>query len=480
MKVLMVSTEAEPFAKSGGLGDVIGSLPMELRKQGIDVRVILPLYQKIKENPSEGMVFQGAMDIQLSWRSQYCGIFTLEHQGIPFYFLDNEQYFRRDAYYGYEDDGERFAFFAKAVCDVLPSLDFQPDILHCNEWQTALVPVFLRTQKQYQEPFYAAMKTVFTIHNIEYQGKFDGSRLGELLGIDEAYRGILDHDGGLNYMKGAIVTCDRLTTVSETYSQELLYPFYGKGLEGIIGQEQGKLSGILNGIDLQVYNPAKDKSLAQTYSARTIRKKQENKRWLQQQLGLREEADVPLLAMVGRLVAHKGFDLMTAVFDELMQESVQFILLGTGDGIYEDYFREKASVYGDRISVNIQFSALLANQIYAGADLFLMPSLSEPCGLAQMISLRYGTIPVVRETGGLADSVQPYDLAAQKGNGITFSSVNAQDMLGAIKRGLALYQDQEQWSRILQNAMKTDFSWKKSAKQYIKLYKELDKEKGSR
>lgn len=473
MKVLMVSTEAEPFAKSGGLGDVVGSLPAELRRQGADIRVIMPLYRNIKEHPPEGLEFQKALMVNLSWRSQYCGVFSLDYQGIPFYFLDNEQYFCRDAYYGYDDDGERFAFFSKAVCDVLPFLDFQPDILHCNEWQTGLVPVYLNNQMQGKNEDYAGMKTVFTIHNIEYQGKFDSGIRGDLLGLGEEYGQILDHDGMVNYMKGAIVTCDRLTTVSRTYSQELKYPFYGKGLEGIIEQEKDKLSGILNGIDVKAYNPAKDHYLAKTYSWRTASKKQINKQWLQQHLGLREEANTPLIAMVGRLVGHKGLDLVTAVFDELMEENVQFVLLGTGDQIYEDYFREKAFVYGDHLSANIQFSAALANQIYAGADLFLMPSISEPCGLSQMISLRYGTIPIVRETGGLADSIHSYEPVSGKGNGITFSSVNAQDMLDAIGRAVDFYHEKEHWDTMVQNAMKADFSWKKSAKEYMKLYQGL-------
>ncbi|MBR0596521.1 glycogen synthase GlgA [Sinanaerobacter chloroacetimidivorans] len=469
MNILFISTEAAPFAKSGGLGDVIGSLPKELLAQGIDVRVMLPLYRSIKQNPQYKMNFLRDFTLMLSWRTQYCGIFEMKYEGVTFYFLDNEQYFGRDAYYGYDDDGERFAYYSKAALDVLPYLDFTPDILHCSEWQTALVPVYLKTLYK-GKPEYDRLKTVFTIHNIEYQGKFDGGILQDLLGISEEYRGILDYNGGMNYMKGAIVTCDKLTTVSPTYSEEILYPFYGKGLETIIQENQYKLSGILNGIDTKAFNPAQDNCLWAKYSKNTYIKKHANKSALQEKLGLWQNEDTPILAMIGRLTEHKGIDLVIRVFDELMAENVQFVLLGTGEEKYEAFFKEKARQYGDRISVTIGFSGELANQIYAGADLFLMPSISEPCGLAQMISLRYGTIPIVRETGGLKDSIKAYDAAAGKGNGVTFATVNAQDMLGAVKRALSFYQNKDQWERLVKNGMATDFSWKKSAKEYIKIY----------
>lgn len=472
MKILFISSEAEPFAKSGGLGDVIGSLPGELNKLGADARVMLPLYKGIREKYEDQLTYLGDISVPLSWRTQYCGIYRLEHNGVVFYFLDNEQYFKREAYYGYYDDGERFAYFSKAALEVLPALDFSPEILHCSEWQTAMVPVYLKTLYR-GNPAYDRLRTVFTIHNIEYQGKFDPGILQDVLGLSEAERGILDYSGAVNFMKGAIVTCDRLTTVSGTYAEEITYPFYGKGLENIIKENRYKLSGILNGIDTKLYNPAKDPCIPVKFSKSTPGKKLENKRLLQTELGLDSNDEVPVVAMIGRLAEHKGIDLVINVFNGLMREKIQFVLLGTGEKQYEDFFTGKAGEYPGRISVTTGFSAELANRIYAGADLFLMPSVSEPCGLAQMIALRYGTIPIVRETGGLKDSIEPFDSETETGNGITFQSVNAHDMLGAIQRAIALYWDKEKWKKLINNGLNTDFSWKVSSKHYIRLYKEL-------
>jgi starch synthase len=474
VNILFISTEAEPFAKSGGLGDVIGSLPRELNRLGTDARVMLPLYKSIHHKYQAKMKFIRDFTVMLSWRSQYCGIYQMEYEGVTFYFIDNEQYFNRDAYYGYYDDGERFAYYSKAALEALAFLDFTPDILHCSEWQTALVPVYLKTLFK-GEPSLSRLRTIFTIHNIEYQGKFDGGILHDLLGITEADRGILENDGAVNYMKGAIVTCDRLTTVSKSYAEEITYPFYGRGLENIIKENRYKLSGILNGIDTNLYNPYKDPCIPAKYSKNNPAKKLDNKIALQKSLGLAEAPDTPVLAMIGRLADHKGIDLVISVFDEIMREKLQFVLLGTGEAKYEDFFVKKAGVYKNRMSVSTKFSAELASRIYAGADLFLMPSVSEPCGLAQMISLRYGTIPIVRETGGLKDSIVPYNPDTGKGNGISFGSVNAQDMLGALKRAVSLYWDKEQWPIIVNNGMNTDFSWKTSSKEYLKLYKEMVK-----
>lgn len=472
MNILFISTEAEPFAKSGGLGDVIGSLPRELMKQGIDARVMLPLYQSIRDKYRLRLKFITDFTVKLSWRTQYCGVFEMEYEGVTFYFLDNAQYFDRDAYYGYYDDGERFAFYSKASLEVLSVMDFVPDILHCSEWQTALVPVYLKTVFQ-NDLSYFRMKTVFTIHNIEYQGKYDQGILHDLLGLSESERSILEYNGMLNFMKGAIVACDKLTTVSNSYAEEITYSFYGKGLENIIKENKDKLVGILNGIDIKLYNPAKDPRITAKFSKNNPGKKQDNKLALQDNMGLSKAEDVPIIAMIGRLAEHKGIDLVIEVFDELMREKVQFVLLGTGETRYEDFFHKKAKEYEGRVSVSTTFSTELANQIYAGADFFLMPSVSEPCGLAQMISLRYGTIPIVRETGGLKDSILPFDTETGKGNGITFRSVNAQDMLGAIKRALRLYWDKERWSILLKNGLHSDFSWKTSSKKYIRLYKEI-------
>ncbi|MDF3001650.1 MAG: glycogen synthase GlgA [Bacillota bacterium] len=472
MNILFISSEAEPFAKSGGLGDVIGSLPGELNKLGADARVMLPLYPKIRETYEDQLTLLGECTVPLSWRTQYCGIYTLKQEGVTLYFLDNEQYFKRDAYYGYYDDGERFAYFSKAALEVLPLLDFQAEILHCSEWQTALVPVFLKTLYR-GNPAYDRLRTVFTIHNIEYQGKFDPAILHDVLGISEGERGVLDYSGAVNFMKGAIVTCDRLTTVSSTYAEEITFPFYGKGLETIIKENSYKLHGILNGIDTKLYNPSKDPCISVKYSKNSVDKKLENKRALQAELDLIADDEIPVIAMIGRLTEHKGIDLVISVFKEIMKEKIQFVLLGTGEKQYEDFFNEIAGKYPGRVSVTTSFSAERASRIYAGADLFLMPSVSEPCGLAQMIALRYGTIPVVRETGGLKDSIKPFDPERETGNGITFQSVNAHDMLGAIQRAIALYWDKEIWNKAINNGMNTDFSWKASSKQYIRLYKEM-------
>ncbi len=472
MNILFISTEAEPFAKSGGLGDVIGSLPRELNKLGTEARVMLPLYKNIRSKYFEKMKLIKSITVSLSWRTQYCGIYEMEYDGVTFYFLDNEQYFKRDAYYGYYDDGERFAFYSKAALEVLAVLDFKADILHCSEWQTAMVPVYLKTLYKGKEN-YANQRTVFTIHNIEYQGKYDPNILHDLLGLTEADRSILEYDGAINYMKGAIITCDRLTTVSDSYAEEITYSFYGRGLETIIKENKYKLVGILNGIDTKLYNPFKDPFITAKFSANNPAKKLENKEALQNSLGLSTDGEAPVVAMIGRLAEHKGIDLVINVFDEMMKENIQFVLLGTGEAEYEEFFMKKAKKYKGRMSVSNKFSAELANQIYAGADLFLMPSISEPCGLAQMISLRYGTIPIVRETGGLKDSIKPFDIETGKGNGVTFQSVNAQDMLGALKRAIALYWDKETWPVLVRNGMNTDFSWKSSSKEYQRLYKEM-------
>lgn len=472
MNVLFVSTEAVPFAKTGGLGDVVGSLPCELDKMDIRSNVILPLYKSIKETFSASLVFCTSIKVTLGWRECYCGLFKIEHEGITFYFVDNKQYFYRDKYYGYEDDGERYAFFSKAVLEALNVLPFRPDIIHCSEWQTALIPVFLKTIYQ-GNPYYDKLRTVFTIHNIEYQGRFRKEVLGDLLGLDMVHESILELDGNLNFMKGAIVTCDRLTTVSPTYAEEIQHAFFAHGLESIIKENRYKLSGILNGIDRELYNPAKDQALAVKYSLNTIEKKKINKAALQKEFNLKITDDVPLLAMVGRLAEHKGIDLILNSFDDMMAEPMQFVLLGTGEKHYEDFFRSKAWEYKEWVGVVTDFSPALASRIYGGADLFLMPSISEPCGLAQMIALRYGTVPIVRETGGLKDTIIAFNPETGKGNGITFASINAHDMLYAIRRGQALYKEKKAWNKLVKNAFLSNFSWKKSTKKYIKIYNEL-------
>lgn len=472
MNVLFISTEAAPFAKSGGLGDVIGALPGELKKQGVDARVMLPLYKSIHDKYSNEMTYLTNYEVALSWRRQYCGVFQMEYNGVVFYFIDNEQYFKRDSCYGYYDDGERFAWYSRACLETLKHIPFEPDILHCSEWQTALTPVYLKTLYR-DDPSYTRLKTVFTIHNIEYQGVFGPETLSDLLGLDKRDAGLVTYNKDVNVMKGAIVACDKLTTVSPTYAEEIKYPFYGRHLENIIRENEYKLSGIINGIDQTLFNPAKDKLIHTNYSLKTMDKKKLNKAALQEKLGLAADESVPIIAMVGRLAEHKGIDLVIRTFDDIMKNNVQFVLLGTGERKYEDFFNMKAYDYGNRAAAVTTFSGELANEIYAGADLFLMPSISEPCGLSQMIALRYGTIPIVRETGGLKDSIVPFNPETGKGNGITFATVNAHDMLFAVTRALELYGDGKQWKKLMTNAMKSDFSWKQSTQKYIEIYEDL-------
>lgn len=472
MKLLFVSTEAVPFAKTGGLGDVIGSLPAHLRKQGADARVMLPLYREVKQTWADQLEFLGSFEVPLGWRRGYCGLYRLDQPDMVWYFLDNEQYFARDRIYGYYDDGERFAFFSRAALESLKILDFTPSILHASEWQTAMVPVFLRTLYR-GIPAFDHLRTVFTIHNIEYQGRFGKEIAFDLLGLPPEHVGLLALDGDLNFMKGAIAACDRLTTVSPTYAEEIRYPFYSHGLSGVIEANAEKLTGILNGIDYSHFNPYRDKGIPVRYARGSVEKKGANKAALQEELVLEPAPGIPLLGMVGRLVDHKGIALVTRVFDELLDIPLQFVLLGSGDPNYEAFFREAAVRRKGSAAVSIGFSPTLASRIYAGADLFLMPSVSEPCGLAQMIALRYGTIPVVRSTGGLRDTIHAYDPSTGKGNGITFESVNAHDMLDAVRRACALYNDGPSFARMRDNGFRSDFSWKGSTKHYLQLYEGL-------
>lgn len=472
IKVLFVSTEAVPFAKTGGLGDVIGSLPRELLKKGVEAKVLLPLYKTIKESCGDRLRFLKELKVTLAWRACYCGIFELEYDGLTFWFIDNEQYFYRDGLYGYMDDGERFAFFSKAALDILPVLGYRPDIIHCSEWQSAMIPVYMKTLYG-KKSFYQKIKSVFTIHNIEYQGLFGWDVLEDILGLSEDDSPVLEYHGCLNLMKGAIITCDRLTTVSPTYAEEIKHAFFGHGLENIIKENEEKLSGILNGIDRVRYNPSRDKALPVHYSCGTMEKKAMVKKELQTELGLSVSESTPLIGMVGRLASHKGIDLVAAVFEDMLKEPLQFVLLGTGERRYEEFFRRMADLYPDRVAAITGFSETLASNIYAGADLFLMPSLSEPCGLSQMIALRYGTIPIVRETGGLKDSVTPFEPSTGKGNGITFGSINAHDMLFAVRRGQVLFHDPVSWKLLMKNAFLTNLSWAASTVKYVKLYQDL-------
>lgn len=467
-KILFVASEARPFIATGGLADVIGSLPQALAKDPkYDIRVILPLYSDIKPEFRRRMSFLGNIYVPLSWRSQYCGIFTCEENGVTFYFVDNEYYFKRPGCYGYYDDGERFAFFSRSVLEILPFIGFYPDVLHCHDWQAALAAIYLKTI-YCKRPEYQFIRALFTIHNIEYQGKYSLDIMEDLFGIDHANGYLLEYGGCINLMKGAIECSEKFSTVSPTYANEIKTAQYAHGLEEIICKNAFKLTGILNGIDVDSYNPEKDKALFESYSPENLEGKQVCKSELQKMLGL-PVRDVPIIAMITRLVSHKGVELVKTVAEDILHEDVQFVLLGTGDAAYENYFRELGKRYEGKVSANIVFNGDLSRKIYSGSDIFLMPSVSEPCGLSQMIASRYATVPVVRETGGLYDSIKPYGAG---GNGFTFASCNPYDMLYVLHEALDTYKNKEAWQALMKKAATTDFSWLRSADEYKKLYDE--------
>lgn len=456
-----------PFMMTGGLGEVAGALPAALCKAGHDVRVVLPLYKNIPADLRAGMTFLCNYNVTLGWRNQYCGVFSAEHNGVTFYFIDNEYYFKRDACYGFYDDGERFAFFSLAALELPSRVGWMPDILHAHDWHTAMVPVYFRTKYVWKRE-YAGIKTVFTIHNIEYQGKYDRYILGDLFGLDVDILPTMEFGDCLNLMKAAIVTADRVTTVSPTYAKEITTPEYAHGLDPVLREHSDKLSGILNGIDTQSYNPWTDAALPKKYCASRPGGKSADKLALLREFGLPEEENVPLIGMVTRLVSHKGLDLVRDSLEALLPHA-RFVLLGSGDSEYERFFTGMAGWHSDRIGVKIGFDRALSRRIYAGADLFLMPSKSEPCGLAQMIAMRYGTLPIVRETGGLADSVR--DCGDGEGCGFTFCQFEAWDMQNAVMRAVGAFHNETDFPLLRDRAMRLDFSWKASAHQYIELYK---------
>ncbi len=474
-KVLFAASEAAPFIKSGGLGDVIGSLPEAISGKDCEVSVILPLHEGVSWEFRNKMTYLTTINVPVSWRNQNCGIFKYENKGVTWYFLDSEYYFKRgDALYGCYDDAERFAFFSAAVLEAFPHINYFPDVIHCHDWQTALIPIYYKL-KYYDRPGYHGLKTVFTIHNIEYQGVFGREIVENVLGLSmsEFENGFLEYGGAVNFMKAAIVCSDKVTTVSPTYAEEIKTEEYGHGLDGVLRWEAGKLSGILNGIDRRLYNPKNDKKLFSTFSQDDMTGKAKNKEELQGLLNLPKDAKTPLIGMVTRLVSHKGLDLLTAVIDELLSDDIQLAIIGTGDWKYEQFLRDKQWQYPYKLSVNIAFNSELAQKVYGGSDMFLMPSKSEPCGLAQMIALRYGTIPIVRETGGLRDSIMPYNKFTGEGNGFSFKNYHAHDMLCVIREACQLYRDEDAWMKLIENGMNSDFSWKNSAKKYKAVYSEL-------
>lgn len=474
MKILFVTSEAAPFVRSGGLGDVAGALPKALNKLGNDTRVILPFYkEEIKDVFKDGFRFVASTFVDLSWRRQYCGVYEATYEGVTYYFIDNEYYFKRRGLYGHFDDGERFAFFSKAVLEVLPLIDFYPDVLQANDWHTALTPVFLdvfyRFTKDYQK-----IKTVFTIHNIEFQGKYGDSLIGDILGLPDWARPLVMNGDCVNYMKGGIESSNAVTTVSETYAGEILDPFYSYGLEGILSERRFKLHGVVNGIDETVYNPKTDEKLFANYTLKNFAaKKEENKKAFCEMVNIPYSENRPMIAMITRLTEQKGLDLVSAVIDDIMRADVQVVVLGTGDWKYENMIKSVESRYPAKFKAILAFSSDLASKLYAASDIFLMPSKFEPCGLSQLIAMKYGSVPVVRETGGLKDTVPAYNHTDGSGKGFTFKTYNAYDMLDAVWRAYACYYDKENWKKVVANGMKSDFGWDVSAKKYMEIFKNL-------
>ena len=474
MKVLYCTSEATPFAATGGLADVAGSLPQALRLRLIGCRVVMPLYEDIPQELKENMKFVTSLSVPVAWRRQYCGVFETRVGGVIFYLIDNQYYFKRHGLYGHYDDAERFAFLSRAALEMLPAIDFKPDIIHCNDWQTSLVPVYYSIFYASNE-WYSGIKTVLTVHNIHYQGKYGKELIEDVLGIPQSSISLLEYGGCVNILKGAIECANRVTTVSPTYAEEILDPWYSYGLEGILRERRWKLSGILNGIDTGVYNPETDQDLYANYSADDPSGKAKNKAQLQERLNLNQNSGVPLIGMVTRMVSQKGLDLVREMLDRLMQTTnAQFVILGSGDAEYEQFFQEMQERYQGRVAACFGFLPELSRKIYAASDIYLMPSKSEPCGLSQIIALRYGSVPVVRETGGLKDTIR--DSGDGEGYGFTFKTYNSGDMLYAVQRALKGYEDPEGWGVLVQRAMRCDFSWGRSANEYIRLYRELLKE----
>lgn len=472
MRVLYAASECAPFLKTGGLGDVIGALPKAMLDEGVDARVVMPLYKNIPDEFKRQMEFLGDFYVSISWRENYCGVFSTVLDGVTYYFIDNEQYFGRDNIYGEYDDSERFAYFSKAILDILNFVDFFPDIIHINDWHTSLVPVYLEAFYREDER-YRNIKTVLSIHNIEFQGKYNPIILGSIFGLSTTYREILMYDGDINLLKGGIETADMIVTVSKTYAKEVLEETHSHGLYNILIPRQYKLRGIVNGIDTDKFNPETDSAIYKNYTYETIRFKPLNKKALQKEMGLSVDNNIPVIGMVTRLTRQKGIDLIQEVAGEIAGLPVQVIVLGMGDSDFEQFLRDWEWSNHENIRGYVGFSGELAQKIYAGSDIFLMPSRSEPCGLSQMIAMRYGTIPIVHTVGGLKDTVEPYNPEEKTGTGITFQSYNAYDMLDAIRRALLIYSDKNQWRILRKNAMSKDYSWRESAKKYIKVYEEV-------
>ena len=478
MKIAICASEGAPYCKSGGLGDVMEALPAALsRIEGNEVALFLPYYHKIKSNTAYITEKIAEFRVSLGWRQQYCAVMKLTNRAdkVQVYFLDSEYYFgaRTGAIYGDMDDGERFAFFSRACLDAMLAIEFIPEIIQCNDWQCGLIPVYLKAV--YHDRL-SNTRCMYTIHNIEYQGWANSSFFDDMLALPWEYRPTLDMNNSVNVMKGAIETADLVTTVSETYARELMYPYYAHGLDGILASNAWKLTGITNGIDVNTFNPETSKALPAHFNSETfVEGKAKCKAALQKEVGLPEAPDVPLMVMVTRLAGHKGLDLLCYIARRLMwEENAQLLILGTGEPQYENFFRDLAKQLPEQVSAQITFNLGLADRIYAGGDIYLMPSKSEPCGLSQMNAMRYGTVPVVHATGGLKDTVPPCDADGKGGLGFTFQSYNADDFFASIQRALNLYNtDREAWRALQKKEMETDFSWDVPAARYMELFRNM-------
>ncbi len=470
----MCSSEVAPFAKTGGLGDVLGALPQALAKLGHDVRVVLPKYGCIQEQYCQEMEFRFFLYIPLGWRRKYCGVFELKKDGVTYYFIDNEYYFG-DIYLYKWNDLERFAFYDKACLEILKQLDFKPDIIHAHDWQAGMVPVLLNAY-YVEDEFYRGIKTVFTIHNLRYQGIYSMDIVADFYSLPQEYftEDKLEFHGCANLLKGGIVYADYVTTVSPSYAEEIKTPLGGERLDGLLSARSQSLYGIINGIDTAVYNAKTDPKIFANFDLRNLTsKKKENKIALQKQLGLPVDGEKAMIGIVSRLVDQKGFDIIAEAMGELVNLDIQLVVLGTGEAKYEEMFRQNAWYHPEKVSANITFSDDMAHKIYASADMLLMPSMFEPCGLSQMIAMAYGTIPIVRETGGLKDSVQPFNEFTGEGNGFSFAPYSAHDMLYTLRLALHFFADKEVWVPLMKRAMKMDFSWSASAQKYDEMYQKL-------
>lgn len=478
-KILFVGAEVMPFAATGGLGDVLGSLPEALAAYDstADVRVVMPLYSAIGDKYRAEMKTEAVFDVALAWRRQYCGVLSLEKNGVKYYFIDNEYYFKRPGLYGQYDDGERYAFFCTAVMDMMPVLGYFPDILHAHDWQAALSVIYLK-RKYSRDARWSGMKSIFTIHNIEYQGKYDFYILGDVFALSDYDRSTVEWDGCINLMKGAVVCADRVSTVSPRYAGEIMHPEFSHGLDGVLRENAGKLRGILNGIDYSYYDPATDQVLAQSYTAADPDGKYACRASLRADLSLPDDPDRPLIAVISRLASHKGLDIVREALGGILRDTgAQFVVLGKGEAQYEDFFRALEHEFPDSARALITYDRDLSRRIYAAADIFLMPSKSEPCGLSQMIASRYGAIPVVRETGGLYDSIHGYwedEGGNMHGNGFTFAGYTSGELYERTLAAVSLWRDPAKRKKFIEKIMSVDFSWRASAAEYASMYASLE------